>query len=233
MSYIVEKEPKSPVAEAYRMLRTNIQYSSFDKKIKTLLVTSATPGEGKSTTTGNLCLTFQQEGKKVLLIDCDLRKPVIHKNFAISNKVGLSDYIASQAELNECIVEYKENMHIITSGKIPPNPSEMLSSQKMKDFILEMREQYDVVLIDSPPVIAVTDAQVISTYIDGVVLVVAVGHADKESVMKAKEKFDQVKANIVGTVLTKVPANKKGYGYKNYYYYGKDEEDTNKRKRRK
>lgn len=232
MAFILEKEPKSPIAEAYRMLRTNIQYSSFDKKIKSILVTSATPSEGKSTTSGNLALTFDQEGKRVLLVDCDLRKPVLHKNFSISNQIGLSDYIAGQVELAQCIVEYKENLHLIPSGKIPPNPSEMLSSQKMKEFVKEISEEYDVVIIDSPPVIAVTDAQIISTYVDGVVLVVASGKVDKDAVLKAKEKFTQVKAHMLGAVLTQVPVDKKGYGYKNYYYYGKEEKHSKKSKRK-
>lgn len=231
--YIVEKEPKSQVSETYRMLRTNIQYSGFDKKIKTLLVTSAAPGEGKSTTVGNLGIAFGQDDKKVLIIDCDLRRPSVHKNFLISNNKGLSEYISGQAPLDECVKKYNDNVHLLPSGKIPPNPSEMLASQTMQSFLEEMSNVYDVVIIDSPPVMAVTDAQILATYTDGVVLVIGSGQAEKDEIIKAKSKLNQVSAHILGVVLTKMPMDKQIHRSKIYNgYYGIEEKASRPSRRR-
>ena len=230
---IVEKEPKSIAAEAYRTLRTNIQYSSFDKDIKTILVTSSGPSEGKSTTTGNLALTMAQSDKKVLIVDCDLRKPTVHKKFSISNEKGLSNYLIGEVELDDVIVKYSENLYLLTSGTIPPNPAEMLSSKKMKEFLDLMKEKFDTVIIDSPPVLAVTDAQILSTEVEGVLLVAASGQTEKEALIRAKELLLKVKANILGVILTKVPQDSgKSYGYTYYYYYG-DGDDNHKKRRQK
>lgn len=224
---IVEREPKSIAAEAYRTLRTNIQYSSFDKELKTIIVTSSEPSEGKTVTSGNLALAMAQSDKKVLLIDCDLRRPNIHKKFNISNEIGLSNYLVGEASLEKVLIKYNENLFLIPAGTIPPNPAEMLASKKMKSFLDALEEKFDCILIDTPPVIAVTDAQILSTIVDGVLLVVASGQAGKQSAIKAKELLLKVKANILGTVLTKVPLNKgKEYGYSYYYYYGNGEENT-------
>ena len=230
---IVEKEPKSIAAEAYRTLRTNIQYSSFDKDIKTILVTSSGPSEGKSTTTGNLALTMAQSDKKVLIVDCDLRKPTVHKKFSISNEKGLSNYLIGEVELDDVIVKYSENLYLLTSGTIPPNPAEMLSSKKMKEFLDLMKEKFDTVIIDSPPVLAVTDAQILSTEVEGVLLVAASGQTEKEALIRAKELLLKVKANILGVILTRVPQDSgKSYGYTYYYYYG-DGDDNHKKRRKK
>lgn len=230
---IVEKEPKSIAAEAYRTLRTNIQYSSFDKDIKTILVTSSGPSEGKSITTGNLALTMAQSDKKVLIVDCDLRKPAVHKKFSISNEKGLSNYLIGEVELDDVIVKYSENLYLLTSGTIPPNPAEMLSSKKMKEFLDLMKEKFDTVIIDSPPVLAVTDAQILSTEVEGVLLVAASGQTEKEALIRAKELLLKVKANILGVILTKVPQDSgKSYGYTYYYYYG-DGDDNHKKRRKK
>lgn len=230
---IVEKEPKSIAAEAYRTLRTNIQYSSFDKDIKTILVTSSGPSEGKSTTTGNLALTMAQSDKKVLIVDCDLRKPTVHKKFSISNEKGLSNYLIGEVGLDDVIVKHSENLYLLTSGIIPPNPAEMLSSKKMKEFLDLMKEKFDTVIIDSPPVLAVTDAQILSTEVEGVLLVAASGQTEKEALIRAKELLLKVKANILGVILTKVPQDSgKSYGYTYYYYYG-DGDDNHKKRRKK
>jgi len=229
---IVEKEPKSIAAEAYRTLRTNIQYSSFDKDIKTILVTSSGPSEGKSTTTGNLALTMAQSDKKVLIVDCDLRKPTVHKKFSISNEKGLSNYLIGEVELDDVIVKYSENLYLLTSGTIPPNPAEMLSSKKMKEFLDLMKEKFDTVIIDSPPVLAVTDAQILSTEVEGVLLVAASGQTEKEALIRAKELLLKVKANILGVILTRVPQDSGKGGYTYYYYYG-DGDDNHKKRRKK
>ncbi|WP_394883586.1 CpsD/CapB family tyrosine-protein kinase [Clostridium baratii] len=214
--FVLEKQPKSVEAESYRILRTNIMYSSFDKKIKRILVTSSEPGEGKSTTSGNLALAFAQDEKKVILIDCDLRKPSLHKKFRISNNRGLSDVIIDRDKLNKCIQKRTEYLDILTAGKIPPNPSEMLGSHAMSSLLDELSNVYDVIILDSPPVLAVTDAQILSTKSDGVVLVVRAEKTKKDTVLAAKGVLDKVNANILGTVLNGGDKNKDNY----YYYYG-------------
>lgn len=216
--FIVEKKPKSIAAEAYRTLRTNIQYSSFDKEIRTIVVTSSEPGEGKSTTAGNLALSFSQGEKSVILIDCDLRKPSLHKKFKISNLVGLSDVIIGKEKVEDAISVRNEHFHVLTSGKLPPNPSEMLGSRAMEALLQQLRETYDVIILDSAPIQAVTDAQILSTKADGTILVIRAESTKKESVMQAKNLLDKVGANIIGTVLNGVENTRKKY----YYYYGNE-----------
>ena len=225
--FIVEQEPKSIVAEAYRTLRTNIQYSSFDKEIRSIVVTSSEPGEGKSTVTGNLALSFAQDEKSVILIDCDLRRPTVHKNFKLSNEAGLSEVIVGKAKLEDAIQPYNENLHVITSGKIPPNPAEMLSSNVMTNLIKALKEKYDMVILDSAPLQAVTDAQILSTKVDGTVFVVRAERTKTDSVKESKSLLDQVGANIVGTVLHASTATKGKY----YYYYGEDGHKERRRRR--
>lgn len=216
--FIVEKKPKSISSEAYRTLRTNIQYSSFDKEIRTIVVTSSEPGEGKSTTAGNLALSFAQGEKSVILIDCDLRKPSLHKRFKISNMVGLSDVIIGKERIEEVVEEHSEHLDILTSGKVPPNPSEMLGSKAMSVLLEKLRVKYDVIILDSAPVQAVTDAQILSTKADGTILVVRAEKTKKDSVLQAKNLLDKVGANIIGIVLNGVENTRKKY----YYYYGNE-----------
>lgn len=214
--FIVEKQPKSIAAEAYRVLRTNIQYSSFDKEIKRILVTSSEPGEGKSTTSGNLALAYSQDEKKTLIIDCDLRKPSLHKKFRISNNLGLSDVVLDNSKIAKSIVKYTDNLHILPSGKVPPNPSELLGSKSMERLLDEFSEIYDVVILDTPPVHAVTDAQILSTKVDGAILVIRAEKTKKDIVIDGKKALEKVGANIIGTVLNGGESSKS----KHYYYYG-------------
>ena len=216
--FIVENKPKSISAEAYRTLRTNIQYSSFDKEIKTMVVTSSEPGEGKSTTAGNIALSFAQSEKSVILIDCDLRKPSLHRKFKISNLVGLSDVLIGKEKMNDAVNEYSENLHILTSGKLPPNPSEMLVSKAMGRLLEELKSKYDIIILDSAPLQVVTDAQILSTKVDGTILVVRAERTKRDSVQQAKALLDKVGANILGTVLNGVESTRKKY----YYYYGNE-----------
>lgn len=218
--FVVEKKPKSIVSEAYRTLRTNIQYSSFDKEIKAIVVTSAEAAEGKSTVSGNLALSFAQNEKRVIIVDCDLRKPSVHKNFKLSNLAGLSEVLIGKAKLEEVIQSRNENLDILTSGKIPPNPSEMLSSTAMTNLIEKLKEEYDVVILDSAPLGAVTDAQILSTKADGTILVVRAQRTNREAVIDAKNSLDKVGANIIGTVLHAVENTRGKY----YYYYGNNED---------
>ncbi|MDU1312955.1 MAG: CpsD/CapB family tyrosine-protein kinase [Clostridium septicum] len=212
---IVEKQPKSIAAENYRTLRTNIQYSSFDKNFRVIVVTSSEPGEGKSTTAGNLALSLAQGDKKVILIDCDLRKPSIHKKFKISNTVGLSDVLIGKEDIVSAAKKRGNNLRILTSGKIPPNPSEMLASKVMGKLLEELKERFDYIILDTPPVQAVTDSQILSTRADGTILVVKAEQTKRDSVSNAINLLKKVNANIIGTVLNGVD-NKQNQ----YYYYG-------------
>ncbi|MVX64175.1 polysaccharide biosynthesis tyrosine autokinase [Clostridium chromiireducens] len=218
--FVVEKKPKSIVSEAYRTLRTNVQYSSFDKAIKTIVVTSAEAAEGKSTVSGNLALSFAQNDKKVIIVDCDLRKPSVHKNFKISNLSGLSEVLIGKENIEDVIQNRNGNLDILTSGKIPPNPSEMLSSVSMTNLIEKLREKYDIVILDSAPLQAVTDAQILSTKADGTILVIRAQRTSRDSVIEAKNLLTKVGANILGTVLHAVENTRGKY----YYYYGSSDE---------
>jgi capsular exopolysaccharide synthesis family protein len=218
--FIVEDKPKSIVAESYRTLRTNIQYSSFDKKIKTIVVTSAEMAEGKSTVAGNIALTFAQNERKVILVDCDLRKPSVHKNFKTSNLIGVSEILIGKVTCEEAVQKRNSNFYFLTSGKLPPNPSEMLASSAMTILIQKLKERYDIVLLDTAPLKAVTDAQILSTKVDGTILVVRAGKTRIDDVVEAKNLLQKVDANIIGTVLNGIE-NTRG----KYYYYGNDEDN--------
>lgn len=214
--FVVEKNPKSIIAEAYRSLKTNIQYSSFDKEYKTIVVTSANPGEGKSTTAGNLALTLAEGEARVLLVDCDMRKPSMHKNFRVTNTYGLSDVLLQKQKVMDVAHMYKKNLHIITAGKIPPNPAEMLASKSMTLFLEEMKEYFDYIVLDAPPVQAVADPQILSTKVDGTLVVVRAGVTKKDDVQNSIASLKKVNANIIGTVLHAVDNSRNKY----YYYYG-------------
>jgi len=197
--------PRSNSSEAYRKLRTNIQFSSIDSQIQTIMIASASSGEGKTTTIGNLAVTYAQEGKKVLVMDTDLRKPAVHLMFNIPNHVGLTSVLSSQYQVTEVLRETGvEGLHVLSSGPIPPNPSEMIGSRKMTALLEGLKEEYDVILFDTPPVLTVTDALIISSLCDGVILVVNAGKVKKDLVKKAKAHLEHVNARILGAVLNNV-----------------------------
>lgn len=231
LDLIVDKNPKSPISESYRTIRTNIEFSCLDKDMKIILVTSSGPKEGKSTTASNLALSMAQAGKKTLFIDCDLRKPTVHKKFKISNRVGLSNLLSDGIKLSDVAYAYGPSIDILTSGTIPPNPSEMLSSKKMRIFLSEATNVYDRIVIDSPPLNAVTDAQVLATIADGVVLVVASKTTEIDMAKRAKELLVKVNANILGVILNKAEAMGNKYGNSNYYYYYGEDEGEKKGKK--
>ena len=209
--------PKSPIAEQFRTIRTNIQFSSVDKELQTMIVTSSGPAEGKSTTTANLAVVFAQQGKRVLLIDADLRKPTVHYTFRTENHIGLSNVLTRQASLEEAVATTaQDKLWVLPSGPIPPNPSELLGSKGMMTLLEQAKDQYDVIILDTPPVLAVTDAQVLSNLADGVVLVVSSGKTEIDAAKKAKELLESAKAKILGVVLN----NKKVQDSQYYYYYG-------------
>ncbi len=231
LNIVTVKHPKSPVSEAYRTLRTNIQFSSFDKRVRIIVITSPGPGEGKTTTSANMSVTTAQGGNKTLLIDCDMRNPKEHKLFGLSNKIGLSNVLVGEVSFEDAVNETDiENLHILTSGTRPPNPAELLASDKMKKFLEELKLKFEYIIIDTPPIIMVTDAQVLAQYADGCLLVISSGEADKDAAIKAKELLERVNAKILGVVLNKLDTSSKGYnGYYYHYYYG--EAGTGKKKR--
>ncbi|BBK76277.1 MULTISPECIES: CpsD/CapB family tyrosine-protein kinase [Clostridium] len=212
---IVESRPKSAEAEAYKTLRTNVQYSSISKKIKTLLVTSADSKDGKSTVCSNLGVTFSQNGQSVIILDCDFRKPSIHKFFNISNSAGITDILLGEEKLEETIQHYNSNTDILTAGNIPPNPSEILGSQSMINLLSFLSERYDIVIIDSPPVGVVTDAQIISASVDGTLVVIRAEETKAKRVTEAVNLLKKVDANIIGMVLNEAQTINKSYS--DYY----------------
>lgn len=212
---IVESRPKSAEAEAYKTLRTNVQYSSISKKIKTLLVTSADSKDGKSTVCSNLGVTFSQNGQSVIILDCDFRKPSIHKFFNISNSAGITDIFLGEEKLEETIQHYNSNTDILTAGNIPPNPSEILGSQSMINLLSFLSERYDIVIIDSPPVGVVTDAQIISASVDGTLVVIRAEETKAKRVTEAVNLLKKVDANIIGMVLNEAQTINKSYS--DYY----------------
>ncbi len=217
-SIITHLKPKSPIAEQYRTIRTNIQFSSLDNELRTLVITSSGPGEGKSTTAANLAVVLAQQGKKILLIDADLRKPTAHYTFGKKNTMGLTNVLTKQNSLTSVTQETDvDNLSLLTSGPIPPNPAELLASASMDELIQEALLEYDTVVFDTPPVLAVTDAQVLANKADGAILVVSSGKTEKEGALKAKELLVSAKAKLLGVVLNRKEQKQSEY----YYYYGK------------
>lgn len=220
---IVKNKPKSHISEAYRTLRTNIKFSSLDEPLNTIMVTSAVPQEGKTTNTVNLALTMAESGKKVIIIDADLRVPSIHKVFNSDSKPGLTNVLVDNKKLSEVIKradEIDSNLYYIPSGPIPPNPSELLGSEKMKTVIEELKKQADMLIFDSAPVIGFADSLVLANQVDGVVLVLSAGEVTRDAAKQAKLLLEKAKAKILGVVLNKVDIKREGYYY-HYYNYSK------------
>lgn len=231
LNLVTQNDPKNPGAEAYRVIRTGIQFAQAGKELQTIALTSCTPNEGKSTTIANLAVVLTQAGKSVLLIDCDMRNPTVHKNFNLSNKVGLSSCISMGTALSDAVQKTSiEGLYALTGGVIPPNPSELLGSEQMKNVLQRAKEQYDYVLIDTPPVMPVTDALIVSRFVDGMILVIASAEVKVEMARDVKNQLVNAGANILGVVLNKVRSEHHGYGYGYYYYYGNDGEKHKKSK---
>lgn len=222
--FIVLNEPDSVTSESFRALRTRIQFSRPDKdSLKTIVITSPAPQEGKTFVTINLAGSFAQSDKKVLLVDCDLRKPRVHRVFDLNKEPGLIDYLVGEKKLEEITHKSEmKNLSIITSGTIPPNPAEMLDSKQMDEFLTKVRGMYDYVIIDSPPIIAVTDAEILAKKVDGAVLVVSSEITEFQMIDRANQLITHDNTTLIGTVLNNFDS-KSAYGsyykYKNYYYY--------------
>lgn len=206
--------PKSAVSEQYRTIRTNINFSLPDKDLKTILFTSSTTGEGKSTTAANVAIVFAQEGKKVLLIDADMRKPTMQYTFQTPNSPGLSNILTKQWSLMDVLKETGiKGLDLVASGHIPPNPAELLSSNSMDALLKEVKSLYDIIILDAPPVLLVADSQILSNKCDGTILVVNCGETKKGNVIKAKESLQMSKACIIGTVLNNYKLDKSSTYY--------------------
>jgi len=230
---ITHIDPKSPVSEAYRTLRTNLQFSKVEKELKTILVTSAGPKEGKSTTVANLAIAMAQAGNRVMLIDGDLRRPILHSVFGMDKEEGLTNYLAGSLKYDDLLKDtIVENLKLITSGILPPNPSELLATNKMTDLLKRLQDEFDIVLLDSPPVIAVTDASILSTKADGTLLVVYAGQTERDAIKRAKNMLSSISSRLLGIVLNGFDVQGI-YGSYYYYYYHQYYGQSSKRKGRR
>ena len=214
--------PRSPISEAYRTLRTNLEFTSLDKPIRSMVVTSAAPEEGKSTTLANLAVAVAQSGRKVILVDCDLRRPSLHQIFDARTAPGFTDMMRDDALMSKPPLQETAvpNLYLLPSGTLPPNPAELLGSRRMSEVIAALQQHAEMVLFDAPPVIAVTDAAVLSSKVDAVLLVVSAGKTKREHAKKAKALLEKVNAHLIGTVLNNVK------GETGLYQYYSSEEKT-------
>lgn len=230
ISFITDRDKLSPISEAYRAIRTNLQFAAAgDKKVKTIVCTSALPSEGKSTTDTNLAIVMGQDNKRVLLVDCDLRRPVMHRRFGLPNR-GLTNCFADDLKLADVIQhDIYPNLDVVTSGPIPPNPAELLGSPKMQELLQGVEDDYDYILLDLPPILVVTDAAIVGSKADGVILVVGSGDISPDEARQAKALLEKAHVNILGVVLNKVPQKHQG----NYYYYYYYDENHEKHKKQK
>lgn len=203
-------QPRSAISEAYRTLLTSIDFAGLDKPIRTLMLTSASPEEGKSSTLANLAAVAAQEGRKVIVVDCDLRRPSLHTIFNLPNAEGLTTSLMSAEALKSPPLRSVgvEGLAVLTSGPIPPNPLELLASRRMQELLAGLSERADMVLVDAPPVVAVADAAILASKVDAVLLVVQAGRAKRDYVERAKALLDKANARIIGAALTNVQADR-------------------------
>ena len=238
---IAYTKPKSIAAEAYRALRTNLEFSMSGDGAKTILITSSHVSEGKSSVASNLAAVFAMQNKKTILVDADMRRGVQHKRFVVSNLNGLSNFLANMNVDEDDLFKKTEipNLHLMTCGPVPPNPAELLSLNNMKELVKFLKESYDVVIIDGAPVLPVTDSVILSALVDRVVIVTSAGETHNDELKAVKNTLTNAGANIAGVVLNKVDMNAKGYGkyhkygkgyYGSYYYYANSDKDGKQKK---
>lgn len=238
---ITFKEPKSPISEVFRTLRTNVQFMNTKKELKSILVTSTSPGEGKTWISANLAVTFAQAGKRVVLVDADMRKGRQFSMFGVPPTPGLSNYLSgvdsNGADSDPYIGTYLretevENLYILPAGNVPPNPSELLVSQAMMDCINELENMCDLIIFDGTPTDLVTDAIIISRFVDTTLIVTAFKQTKMDSLQKLKKSIQNVGGKIAGVVINKMPINQKDY-YSTYYYYGSSTSSKYKNNKKK
>ena len=198
---VTKKIPRSLSAEAYRSLRTSIKFSLIDKPIKTIVVTSSLAGEGKSTVVVNLAYSLSQDGARVLVIDCDLRKPSIHENFLLANEKGLTDVLFGKSDLKGVTKKIEDSLFLITAGTILPNPAEILGSKEMENLIKELKINFDYIIIDAPPILPVSDTLLLVSKADATLIVVKARKTKEKMVKESYERLIEAKANVIGTVL--------------------------------
>lgn len=210
--------PMSVVTEQVKTIRTNLNYAMVGKPLKTLMITSAIQGEGKSTVGSNLAVEYAKKGLQVLLVDADLRRPTIHQTFAISNQRGVSSWLSGQlTDVNEAIYPVLDHLFVMPSGPKPPNPAELLASDRMTEFLTVATRKLDLVIVDAPPILPVTDARILAGQVDGTVLVVRQNFVEKVAVRQAVSALKNARAQLLGTILNDVDIKTHGYGYG---YYG-------------
>ncbi|MGO4995001.1 CpsD/CapB family tyrosine-protein kinase [Jeotgalibaca porci] len=211
--------PSSLVSEQFKTLRTNIQFTMVDQKLKTLVVTSAAPNAGKSTISANLAVTFAMQGLKVLLVECDLRRPSVHKSFHVSNIKGLTNLLTdTEARIEDNLVaSEQENLSLLLSGPLPPNPAELLGSNRMSQLQAELENHFDLIIFDTPPLLGFTDGQIMAGRSDGTIFVIRHGVALKENMLKANEILKRVNANVLGAVYNFAPQSTQDMSYYDYY----------------
>ncbi len=212
--------PRSAVAEAYRALRTNIEFSSLDASIDTLLVTSSIPGEGKTVTSCNLAVVFAQAGRRVILVDADLRKPGVHQVFDLPNTSGLTTLLRDDHASMDAVAQVTEqdNLRVVTTGPLPPNPAELLGSRRMRTVLERLKAEGDLLILDSPPIQAVTDAAILSSFLDATLLVIDARRSRRRTVRPACETLTRAGAKVLGAVLNRMPDRAASSSY--YAYYG-------------
>ena len=222
---VTHHDPLSQISEAFKITRTNIEFSSIDRELKTIAITSSNQAEGKTIAIANLAITYAQIGRKVLLIDSDLRRPAVHRLFGLTNRRGLTNVLLSGLPMQDFIQPtLTNNLTVLTSGPVPPNPAELLMSAAMARLIDAARQEYDLVLFDCPPVGAVTDAAIIATKVDGTLYVVRAGKVNRKQLQRASALLKQVKAHVLGYILNGITQDTDDYYYYYYqqYYYTSD-----------
>ena len=224
----VANHPRSPIAEAFRAMRTTLDFFSVDNPVRTLMVTSAGPEEGKTTMAVNLAIILARSDKKVLLLDADMRRPNVHKQLGLANRIGLSDIIRGRINPRNALNHHPqgiENLDVITSGSLPPNPAELIASEKMSQIIKQLRAEYEMIVVDTPPAI-VTDAQILSNKMDGVLYVIKPGKTRAITALTPLEEFHRVGAKMIGVIMNMIPRSREYY-YGGYSYYSSGSEKDN------